>query len=340
MRKTKPNYFKSLIASMILLIPVVAFSESDSGYGAAKEDGFFYYKDPKVEKKAKPEKKPVQKKTEPAVPAPKKEEPKVKQVETPSPAPQPKFGSVAWLRENLDRLRDKAIDDPTFENIQAYKYAERITLDKSSNFAAMSQKVIDQDPMLNEAVRFPIAVAARSSALYQVAKARKAIMQDMTKKVGLWMFFDSSCTFCHAQYATMKLVQEKYPELVIQYISTDGKILSGMQNSFRMDVGGTQARKLGIQLTPAVVMVVPSQRKFAIIAHGAMAADELEHKMITAGIDMGITDNRLTNIAELEKRGIISATDMQKIQQEAEGLDMTDPQNIIKIINGAVKRNM
>jgi len=28
MRKTKPNYFKSLIASMILLIPVVAFSES------------------------------------------------------------------------------------------------------------------------------------------------------------------------------------------------------------------------------------------------------------------------------------------------------------------------
>ena len=138
----------------------------------------------------------------------------------------------------------------------------------------------------------------------------------------------------------MKLVQEKYPELVIQYISTDGKILSGMQNSFRMDVGGTQARKLGIQLTPAVVMVVPSQRKFAIIAHGAMAADELEHKMITAGIDMGITDNRLTNIAELEKRGIISATDMQKIQQEAEGLDMTDPQNIIKIINGAVKRNM
>ena len=44
MRKTKTNSLKSLIASMILLIPVVAFSESDSGYGAAKEDGFFYYK--------------------------------------------------------------------------------------------------------------------------------------------------------------------------------------------------------------------------------------------------------------------------------------------------------
>lgn len=37
--------------------------------------------------------------------------------------------SAAWLRENLPRLMDKAIDDPTQENVAAYLYAQRALLE-------------------------------------------------------------------------------------------------------------------------------------------------------------------------------------------------------------------
>lgn len=332
---------KTVAAAVLLALSFTTVSTAETGYGSAKEDGFFYYKDPKKESKPKPEKKPVKEQRKVAPQPPQHEVKKESKPDVqPLPTEAPKLGSVAWIRANLDNLRDRAIEDPTFENVQAYKYAERIVMDRASNFAEMSKKVIDQDPMLNQAVRFPIASAARSSALFQVERARRAIMEDLTQKVGLWMFFDSNCTFCHAQYATMKLLKEKYPNLIIEYISTDGKILKGMQNSFRLDVGGSQARKLGVQLTPALVMVIPQQRKFAIVAHGAMAMDEVEYKMVTAAIDLGIADNKLTKIAELEKRGIITDKDMKRIEAEAEGLDLSNPKNIIKIINGAVKRNM
>lgn len=307
--------------------------ENSGGYGAAKTEGFFYYDDPK----SVPERKPEPPKPQAAAPAPQQAQ-AVQPQAAPSEPKKPAPFTSAWLRERLPVLLEHAIDNPTYENVRAYRYAQRMALDLSSNFAKMSEEVNRRDPMLDESVRFPMAAAARSNALFQVERAKREIIQQISTKAGLWMFFDSKCAFCHAQYQTMKNLQRAYPNMVIRYVTTDGGIINGMQGNFYNDAGGNKARSLGIQLTPAVVMVVPEKQTLAIVAHGAMSLDELEQKIVTASIDLGIADNRLTDIANLHQRGILTPEDVNRLREQNE--DGDDPEKMVEMINRAIGGRM
>ncbi|MBR1819416.1 MAG: conjugal transfer protein TraF, partial [Neisseriaceae bacterium] len=135
--------------------------------------------------------------------------------------------SVEWLRANMPILLDRAMNNPTEENVRAYKYAERLMLDMAGNFAEQSQKVVQNDPVLDASVRFPISSMARQSALYQIDKAREAIVSDLASKGGIWYFFDTKCRFCESQFKAIKLLEEKYG-IETRYISIDGGIFQGM----------------------------------------------------------------------------------------------------------------
>lgn len=42
-----------------------------------------------------------------------------------------------WLRENLPKLQEDAQDNPTYENVRRFIFAQRIALDISSKFASV-----------------------------------------------------------------------------------------------------------------------------------------------------------------------------------------------------------
>lgn len=92
---------------------------------------------------------------EPPLPKPKKEK-------HPTPIPardsteeiQPL--SVAWLRKNLEKYRDQAIDVPSPENVAAYFYLQRVMMDKAHRFTDVAHEVVISDPRLDENVRRPI----------------------------------------------------------------------------------------------------------------------------------------------------------------------------------------
>ena len=46
--------------------------------------------------------------------------------------------SAAWFREHMQSFMDKAIDEPTNENVRAYLYLQRVMMDKGSQFADVS----------------------------------------------------------------------------------------------------------------------------------------------------------------------------------------------------------
>ncbi|MBO4575499.1 MAG: conjugal transfer protein TraF [Neisseriaceae bacterium] len=244
--------------------------------------------------------------------------------------------SVAWLRAKMPILLDNAMNNPTEENVRAYKYAERLMMDMVSNYADMSQRVVQNDPMLDESVRFPASALARSSALSQVSQAKEAIIRDLATKSGLWFFFDSKCHFCGSQYQVMKLMEEKYG-IKVQYISTDGGILEGMpRNRVVIDKNGV-AGALGIKVLPAVILAVPPETT-AIVSHGASALSDLEEKTVTAAIDLKLTPQHLTDVAELRKRGIIRPEDIQQAKQQMQDTD--DPNELVRVINQAIQKRM
>ena len=245
--------------------------------------------------------------------------------------------SAAWVRQQLPVLLDRAMTNPSEENVRAYKYMERLALDMTTNYANMSEHVVRNDPMLDESVRFPISSMARAQALSQIGRAREGIIRDLRSKAGLWMFFDSKCQFCHSQFAVTRMLAQKYG-LPVRYISTDGGTIQGMPAAqLRFDQGAARARSLGIRLTPAVVLVAPPD-KVAIVAHGAMSQSELEEKIVLAAIDMKIADPELSNIAKLQDRGILTPGDMAEVRRRVRNPDNTD--ELVKMLNEMIRRRM
>ena len=301
-----------------------------SAFGKAIDDGYFWYKDrpaAKPKPKSKEESKPE------AVPAPK---PYEKQ-EAPKTEKKAEFGSATWIRDKQKELLELAISNPTEENVRAYLYVNRLMLDKADEFARMSKKVTDADPMLSESVRVPISALARQQVLWQIDQAKEGIIKDLSRKAGIWMFFDSSCAFCQSQYQVTKMLEKKY-NMQVRYISTDGGVINGMKPAqIRYDRGGQRARSIGIQLTPATILVAPPDR-VAVVAHGAMSMSELEQKIVTAAIDMNLADPNLTNIAKLNERGMISSKDLNASKTKLKDPDNMD--EVVKMLNRIIKNKM
>lgn len=324
---------KTLIALLLLTGFQAAFADTQSGNDRPR--GFLFYDDKQLPTiKVTPKKKPSEE-IKPKVSG----SPIVVQPQNNASVAtvnQPEPFSVEWLRQSMPILLDNAMNNPTEENVRAYKYAERVMMDMASNFADQSMKVVRNDPMLDESVRMPISSMARSAALYEIAHAREAIIRDLQNKGGLWFFFDSKCHFCDSQYQVLQLMEEKYG-IHTKYISTDGGVLQGMpRNKVAFDRQNI-AKELGVKVLPAIVLAVPPD-KTAIISHGASALSDLEEKTVLAAIDMNLASPELTNTAELRKRGILRPEDMQQARQQMQ--NPKDPNELVRIINQAIQKRM
>ena len=290
-----PKLKLSLTTVALLSLAAAAWSQRNA-FDAAKPDGYFWYKDkPKQVQKKEPQ--PEEKAPQP-------------QPAAQSQSPVLKPGSAEWFRQTEQKLLDNLSSDPSEKNALAYKAFERLRNDRVDEVARTTEKILNKYPYLSEAVRVPIAAHARQQALWQIDQAKEGIIGDLRNKAGLWMFFDSNCNFCHAQYETVKMLEQKY-RIEVRYISIDGGVIKGMnQKQVRFDNGGSRARQFGIKVTPAVVMVVPPENA-AVIAHGAMSLSDLEEKIVTAAIDMKIADPKLTRTTKMNERGMIEQSDWE-----------------------------
>jgi conjugal transfer pilus assembly protein TraF len=331
----RENYYKVVCAyglaigiSALAMVPVGASDTGGNGFYGQNSEGWFFYKDPRQSKPVVPEPE------KPVVPPP---APVAAPVAAPSEPKKPEPFSVPWIRQKVEILRDNAIANPTPENARAYMYMQRLLLDMSENFATAGAKAAESDPYLNESVRFPTATAARRAALWQVEKARDAIIKDLSKKTALWFFFDSSCVHCHAQYPVMKIMASEMG-FAVRNISEDGKALAGMgQKDFVVDNGRATFKNLSLKLTPAVVLVSPPNN-YMVVAHGAMAADELKSKIVQAAIDRDLVPKELSDVAELEKRGIVAPDDIAKMKNSMKDTD--DPKELVKMMHNAIGARM
>lgn len=293
------KHYKVKTAAALAAIALVGtvLASGQSAYDAAVPDGFFWYRDHPAQKP-----KPKEKQEKTASPAPVTQQP----VEE-----KPRPGSAEWFRRTEKELLDRMTGEPDEKTVFAYQTLNRLRMDRADQVARIWESNNQKYPFLSEEVRMPFSARARQQALWEIGQAKDKIMADISSKAGLWLFFDSKCSFCLSQYRTVSALREKFPNMAVRYISTDGGIISGMDRRLvRNDTGGERARSLGIQLTPAVVMVVPPD-KMGLIAHGAVSLDELEEKIVTAAIDMKVVDPKLAQTAKMNERGMIDRNDWE-----------------------------
>lgn len=282
----------------LALLPLLAQAGDNTGsYYGKKEEGWFWYKDPKM----------VQPRPPVAVaPSP----------VTKPPAPRP--FTVKWLREHMDNIRESAIDNPTnpdgspSKEMVLYMYLQRVVLDKSQNFANAAEQVVQSDPLLDENNRIPFGSAARSLFMDNLTTNKDAALKLVSQKAGLWFFFDSKCAFCTSQLDVLQRFASHYG-FVTRNISLDGKPLPGM-TQWLPDQG--QSKLLKLKLSPTVVLVQPPNN-FYIISQGMSSEETLGKKvMLVAATQKMLPESTLQQVKPFE-RGVLANKDLQGEQLES-----------------------
>lgn len=251
-----------LLASASELGPVAG----DTFY-KGKGDGWFWYKDPLP---------PVEDEPVPEPPA---------EIAESQPAPinktkkqeGPQVFSVAWLRDALPKAREKAIDDPSPENMQAYYYLQRISLDKAQRFADVSRVITMSDPLIDESIRRSTSSFAANSQTKMAGDAQVELLQSLSTKVGLFFFYKANCELCLKQSQILKSFKYSSDFTIIP-ISLDGSFLEGNPfGSFRKDSG--QAKLLGINDAPALALAIPPKTA-RIVSFAPIAADAIRSRIL------------------------------------------------------------
>lgn len=306
------NLSIQLVAAALMVstgAPHAFAANSESAFYINKEEGWFWYKDPKELKPKEP--------PQPQPPAPQpqqQEEKKAAEAKSDRPA----VFSVQWLRENLDKLRDKAMDDPTPENVRNYYYAQRVMMDKADNFAKMSQQVAMTDPYLDENNNFPFATAAKNSLLKMQSKAKKDALHDLAGKAGIWFFFDGKCSYCEMQVHVVEHLAKDYG-FPVMGISLDGQPVKGWKAPFRKDAG--QFSSLGLTITPTLVLAVPP-KKFLILSQGILSEDAADERILTAAAAEKLLPEELQKEIDVFSKGVLATEDMNS--EEAKRLATED----------------
>ena len=182
--------------------------------------------------------------------------------------------SSAWLRNNMSRFLDKAIDHPSRENVSTYLYLDRAVKDKAERFAVVGKRVIESDPMLDENVRRPISPAAARIKDEQAYNAKEKVLKKIARMAGLVFYYQGNCPLCHLQAKTISLLSTAYGFMLIP-ISTDGQFIPQLPES-RME---HPPSALNILTYPALFLMKPPN-DIVLIRQGATSLTALTERLV------------------------------------------------------------
>ena len=267
-----------IIAVTLFTVPVLANGEA---FLERSEEGWFWYQNPP------PEPEPVVLDAAlppPPVPAPQsapEPEPEARAVSPPpSPPPGPAPLSSEWFRENMQVYMDRAIDNPTPENIRAYTYLERIAGIKAASFARAKADATLGNPFLDVTAERPLATYGAQAMDRAAFQARQDLLSDLAQNSGLLFFFASDCQLCEAQAYVLRRLADKngFP---VMAVSLDGRPLAEdyFDGAWRRDTG--QAERLGVTTGPALFLMRPPEDVVSL-GHGAMDIAMIEKRIARA----------------------------------------------------------
>jgi len=288
---------------LIVVLVLVAQSISswaqhaNHGFYGSKEEGWFWYKDPREAKEKMP--------PPPAIQAPPVSQPPQQAAQSTDADKVPIF-SVKWLRENMDKLRDAAIEDPSDDNVRAYYYAQRVMLDKADKFASASKRVVYADPLLDENNRFPFANAAKVQILRLRDVAKKEGLKYLAEKAGIWFFYDSKCNYCLMQVSVLQHLAADYG-FVVKAISLDGKTLPGLGIPVVQDQG--QFRSLGLTVTPTLVLAAPP-KSILVVSQGVLSDASADDRLLSIAASQNLLPPEIARQIDVASSGVLAKEDL------------------------------
>ncbi|BBM67633.1 MULTISPECIES: conjugal transfer protein TraF [Vibrio] len=244
----------------------------------------------------------------------------------------PELFSTAWFSANYDRIEKAAIDNPTKENIRALLVTERMMLDKSEVFARTKVRIAASDPLLQDNMRIPLSGYGKSLMFKYKKKNIKLALEELSKKAGIFYFYDGKCIFCHQMLETLNYLREIHGweiRVVAKNIQTNH--IQDLNPEIPVIRDNFHSKNYQIKYWPTLMMVVPeSDTPNYIITQGVMSMNKLVKTIITVALEQKELDDEWFYKVFPEERGLVSQSQLAKLPK-----DISD--NPTKLINHAME---
>ena len=337
-------------------------TQSSANFYDRRSEGWYWYDDPEAKKREALKKemllkeaqakaqKQMEQQSPPKVEVPSRTvniyDPETKKYNEPivvqASEPQMKPLSAEWLNANMPKMLNKALNNPYDKNgnpsseMEAYMYAQRLALDMSQNFAKSATTLTQTHPFLDETVRVPVDDAANKVFNIALEKDKEEITKHLSQFTGIWFFYDSTCSFCVAQYNYLKDFKIKH-NFKIMMISTDGKRLPNMGNDEIVLPDRGQAKRLKLRITPSIVLVAPPNN-FYVVSQGLITTDSLLTKILMVADKQNLLTQAQKEKLDPYSKGVLTPEQIKKMQKVETDLNK-DPTNIVSLIKQAVGNN-
>ncbi|MGP9796988.1 conjugal transfer protein TraF [Halomonas sp. 86] len=321
------------LALALLLISGNGTAE-ETNFTDRKSEGWFFYNELE-EKVIEPDEPLDPQPTVTATPPPEQKPAPALPPEPPS-APPPQALSAEWMRENLPKYMDRAWDDPSPENVQAFFYLQRYAMDRSGEFAEVAQQVTMGNAMLDESSRRPFSTSAAQDLDRIAGQNRNVILQDISTQAGLFVFYTGQCQLCQTMAPVLKHLDGQFE---MTPISLDGTDLPGNPfPSMRVDEG--HAERLGVQSLPAIYLVSPDA-EFIPLAQGAVSLTDLRERIVLGAMQMGLVSqddyNRTRTVNNLHLNLTNRSLNLQAPADDPTGF--IEPSDVIDALRQSSERS-
>ena len=236
--------------------------------------GWYFYKEPIVA--------PELPKPEPVLPEIKEPEKEQENNKDEHPDEEVKITS-AWLRENLPKLLDEAQDNPSYENVRRYMYAQRIALDRATMFANTYRQVSQRETALNENLRRPSSALELTALTSEINKDRRALFESHYDDFGVFFFVSANCPYCEAMVPVIDKLDKRFT-LDILPVSIDGTKIDSRSTWDDKTVfdDGTLASAMPIDIAPTFYVLNKKTMSATKMATGFVSENNFLQTLIAA----------------------------------------------------------
>jgi conjugal transfer pilus assembly protein TraF len=196
-----------------------------------------------------------------------------------------KAGTTQWYKENIDRLKNIAIENPSEENILNFVLMQKLMMDKATKFSEEFSNIYKKYPQLSSNTpRTQAMVSYDKSASRQVQEQTWHSLKD---KMAFYFFFSSSCDFCRKMESGTVSILDKEGFSVVG-ISLDGKGLKGtrFEKEF-LKATEQQIQSLSIERSPTVY-AISNTKKLAIVSIGMEQYEAFKKRSLYVAKELGL----------------------------------------------------
>lgn len=188
---------------------------------------------------------------------------------------------MSAIRKIIEKSLNKAILEPTVENIHDYLVLQNKLSNQSTKFANFWQKTLLTYPELNYSLAHPTNMAAKQIYLDRYQDKETTAITEYFKNRGMFFFYTSTCPYCQKFAPIIKAFAQKH-DIALVAVTLDGISFPEFPNS-RTDTG--QSRKFKVTTTPALFAVNPYSDKAIPISYGFISESDLRQRILDLTTD-------------------------------------------------------